>query len=169
MSAIQTDAAINPGNSGGALTNCSGSLIGVPSAGATAPSPSGQPSSGGSIGLGFAIPSDLAKMISDEIISTGTVTHSYFGLQVAQIPPSTAQRSGTPEGLYVVDVVPGGPAASAGIQQGDIITEINGKAVGGTDELAALTLTQRPGNTVKVTYSRNGHTTTTTLKLGTQP
>ena len=100
VAAMQTDAAINPGNSGGALVNCAGQLIGVPSAGATVPSTSGE-SSGGSIGLGFAIPVDLAKSIADEIIATGTVTHAYFGVQTVQIPPAAAAQAGVPEGLLV--------------------------------------------------------------------
>jgi putative serine protease PepD len=82
VSAVQTDASINPGNSGGALVNCEGQLVGVPTAGATVPN-----SGGGSIGLGFAIPVDLAKTIADEIIATGRVTHAFFGLQTVPIPP----------------------------------------------------------------------------------
>src|SRR5215468_409425 len=99
VSAIQTDAAINPGNSGGAMVNCNGQLVGVPSAGATVPSSSGE--SSGSIGLGFAIPVDLAKTISDEIISTGSVTHAFFGVSTVPIPPAAAAEAGVPEGLYV--------------------------------------------------------------------
>src|SRR5690348_12343575 len=95
VSAVRTDAAINPGNSGGALVNCKGQLVGVPTAGATAPSPSGE-SGGGSIGLGFAIPVDLAKTIADEIIATGRVTHAYFGLQTVPIPPQAAAQAGHP-------------------------------------------------------------------------
>ena len=89
--AIQTDAAINPGNSGGALTDCSGNLIGVPSAGASVPNESGG-SSAGDVGLGFAIPVSTAESVSNEIISTGHVTHAYLGIQVAQIPPAAASR-----------------------------------------------------------------------------
>src|SRR5690242_2994665 len=95
VSAVQTDAAINPGNSGGALVNCQGQLVGVPTAGATAPGPSGE-SGGGSIGLGFAIPVDLAKTIANEIIATGRVTHAYFGLQTVPIPPQAAAQAGHP-------------------------------------------------------------------------
>ena len=85
VSAVQTDTSINPGNSGGALVNCAGQLVGVPTAGATAPGPSGP--SGGSIGLGFAgARVDLAKSIADEIITTGRVTHAYFGVQTVPIP-----------------------------------------------------------------------------------
>jgi putative serine protease PepD len=93
VSALQTDASINPGNSGGALVNCDGKLIGVPTAAATAPG-----SRGGSIGLGFAIPVDLAKSISGEIIATGRVTHAFFGLQTVPIPPAPRNRPVYPKG-----------------------------------------------------------------------
>ena len=167
-SAIQTDAAINPGNSGGALVNCSSQLIGVPSAGATAPS-TGRSQSTGSIGLGFAIPVDIAKRITDEIIATGSATHSYFGVQVTPIPASAAQKAGTPDGLYVAGVVPGSPAEQAGLQAGDIITEINGTPATTPNELEAFTITHPPGDKVTVTYYRDGKTSTTTVTLGTQP
>jgi putative serine protease PepD len=168
VSALQTDASINPGNSGGAMVNCSGQLIGIPSAGATVPSSSGE-SSGGSIGLGFAIPVDLAKTISDEIIATGTVTHAYFGLGTAPIPSAAAAQGGVPDGLYVQNVVPGGPAAQAGLRQGDVITKINGEAATSPVQLQELTLTKKPGDTVQLEYWRNGQTTTVTVTLGTQP
>ena len=168
VSAIQTDAAINPGNSGGAMTNCSGQLIGVPSAGATVPSPSGQ-SSAGSVGLGFAIPASLAEQVANEIIETGTVNHGYFGIQVVGIPKAAAERAGTSEGLYVEGVVPGGPSADAGLQQGDIITEINGEPATDPNQLQAITITDRAGDTVSVTYERNGDVKKTTITLGTQP
>jgi putative serine protease PepD len=170
VSAVQTDAAINPGNSGGAMTNCSGQLIGVPSAGASVPSPEGG-SSAGSVGLGFAIPVDLAKAISDEIIATGTnPTHGYFGIQVVAIPPAAAQKSGTPEGLYVAGVVPGGPAATAGLQEGDIITEINGEPATDPNQLQAITITEREGSQVQIKYvTPSGQTMTTTVTLGAQP
>ena len=167
-SAIQTDADINPGNSGGALVNCSGDLVGVPSAGATAPS-TGRSQSTGSIGLGFAIPSDVAKRITDEIIATGSATHSYFGLQVTPIPPSAAQEMGTPQGLYVAGVVPGSPAADAGLQEGDVITEINGTSTITSADLESFTITHAPGEKVTITYYRDGKSATTTLTLGTQP
>jgi putative serine protease PepD len=170
VSAVQTDAAINPGNSGGAMTNCSGQLIGVPSAGASVPSPEGG-SSAGSVGLGFAIPVDLAKAISDEIIATGSnPTHGYFGIQVIAIPPTAAERSGKPQGLYVAGVVPGGPAATAGIQEGDIITEINGEPATDPNQLQAITITEREGSKVQIQYvTPSGQTMTTTVTLGAQP
>jgi putative serine protease PepD len=168
VDAIQTDAAINPGNSGGAMTNCSSQLIGVPSAGATVPNASGQ-SSAGSVGLGFAIPSDFARSVANEIIETGTVNHAYFGIAVDQIPPAAAAQARTSEGLYVAGVVPEGPAASAGLQPGDIITKINGKAATDPSQLQALTLTDRPGDKVEIEYVRSGSTATTTVTLGAQP
>jgi putative serine protease PepD len=168
VSAVQTDAAINPGNSGGALMNCASQMIGVPSAGATAPSTGEGGGSTGSIGLGFAIPVDLAKAVSDEIIATGTVTHSYFGVGVVTLPPS-ATSSGRPGGVYITSVAPGGPAAKAGLQKGDIITAIEGKPVTSTNDLAAITLTKNPGDAVRVQYTRDGKQMTTTVTLGAQP
>jgi putative serine protease PepD len=168
VSAVQTDAAINPGNSGGALVNCAGQLIGIPSAGATVPTEGGG-SSAGNIGIGFAIPVDLAKTISDEIIATGSVTHAYFGLQTVPIPQSAAQEAGVSGGLYVQGVVPGGPSASAGIRQDDIITEIDGQPATSNVQLQELTLTKKPGDQVTLTYVRSGSTNKATVTLGTQP
>jgi putative serine protease PepD len=164
VGAIQTDAAINPGNSGGSMVNCSGQLIGVPTAGAAVPN-----SPGGSIGLGFAIPVNLAMTIADEIISTGSVTHAYFGLGAVPIPPSAAAQAGVPEGLYVQTVTPGGPAAAAGLRMGDVITKVNGQPATSTVQLQELTLTMKPGATVQLEYSRGGQSATATVTLGTEP
>jgi putative serine protease PepD len=166
VAAIQTDTAINPGNSGGALVDCNARLIGVPTAGATVPSPTGA-SSGGSIGIGFAIPSDFAKAVSDEIIQTGTVTHSLFGIQVSPTVSSAGGRASS--GLLVVAVAPGGPSAVAGVQSGDLITEINGKPATSAEQLQALTLTRKPGDTVKLTLEREGSRLSVTVTLGAAP
>ncbi|MEU4688128.1 trypsin-like peptidase domain-containing protein [Actinoplanes sp. NPDC023714] len=163
VSAVQTDAAINPGNSGGALVNCAAELIGVPSAGASIPDSSGG-SSGGDIGLGFAIPVDHAKAVSDEIIATGTVTHAFFGFSLITVPPTQNQQGG----VFVRSVVPGGPAAQAGIQAGDVITSIDGTPVTTTNDVAAVTLIKNPGDTVKVDYTRGGKTGSAQVKLGAQ-
>ena len=163
VDAVQTDAAINPGNSGGALVNCSGDLIGVPTAGATVPSPSGE-ASGGSIGLGFAIPVNLATKVADEIIATGTVTHAFIGVQAEPLPASATGESGT-HGLRVAVVVPGSPAASAGLRVGDIITSIDGQAATSTDQLVAVTLTKRAGDKVEIGYKRDGNAATATITL----
>jgi putative serine protease PepD len=168
VSAVQTDAAINPGNSSGALVNCAAQLVGVPTAGATVPNPSGE-ATGGSIGLGFAIPVDLAKRLSDEIISTGQVTHAYFGLQTVPIPPAAAAQAGVPQGLFVEAVAPGGPAEQAGLRADDVITSIDGQQATSNIQLQELTLTKKPGDTVVITYSRNGSSAKATVTLGTQP
>jgi putative serine protease PepD len=168
VDAVQTDASINPGNSGGALVNCSGQLVGVNSAGATVPSSSGE-ASPGSIGLNFAIPVNLAVQVSNELISTGHTTHSYFGMSVSPVRAGAGPNNGAPSGLQVVAVVPGGPAAQAGLQVGDIITSINGQPATSTDQIMSITLSQRAGDTVKIEYWRNGKTSTTTVTLGSVP
>ena len=168
VSAVQTDAAINPGNSGGALVNCAGDLVGIPSAGATVPSSSGE-SSGGSIGLGFAIPVDLAKTISDEIIATGRVTHAFFGVQTVPIPQAAAAEAGISGGLFVAGVVAGGPSEQAGLRQGDIITKVDGQPATSNVQLQELTLTKNPGDKVTVDYLRDGAAASTTVTLGRQP
>jgi putative serine protease PepD len=168
VSAVQTDAAINPGNSGGALVNCAGHLIGIPTAGATVPSASGE-SSGGSIGLGFAIPVDAAKTIADEIIATGHATHSYFGLQTVPIPEAAATEAGVTGGLFVAAVVPGSPVEQAGLREGDVITTVNGKQAASNIQLQKVTLTKNPGETVELGYLRGGKSEKTTVTLGKQP
>jgi putative serine protease PepD len=164
VSAVQTDASINPGNSGGALVNCEGQLVGVPTAGATVPN-----SGGGSIGLGFAIPVDLANRIADEIIATGTVTHAFFGLQTVPIPPAAAEQAGLPEGLFVQAVTPAGPAATAGLRAEDVITKIDGMPATSNIQLQELTLTKKPGDTVSIEYTRAGQSATATVTLAAQP
>jgi putative serine protease PepD len=153
VAAVQTDAAINPGNSGGALVNCAGQLVGVPTAGATVPSPEGA-SSAGNIGIGFAIPSDFAKTIAGEIIANGTISHGFFGLTVVTVP---GEHPGSgPAGLYVTSVTAGGPAQAAGLQTGDLIVEISGDPATNAEQLSMATLRNRPGDVVKLTYERQG-------------
>jgi putative serine protease PepD len=164
VSAVQTDASINPGNSGGALVNCEGKLVGVPTAGAAVPN-----SAGGSIGLGFAIPVDLAKRIADEIIATGSATHAFFGLQTLPIPPAAAEQAGLPEGLFVQAVTPGGPAATAGLRPEDVITKVDGEPATSNIQLQELTLTKKPGDTVSIEYTRDGQSATATVTLAAQP
>lgn len=157
VAAIQTDAAINPGNSGGALVDCAGMLVGIPSAGATVPTENGG-TNAGSIGLGFAIPSDFARTIADELIAHGSISHGFLGLSVDSTP--------TGPGLYVVALAPGGPAAEAGLHVGDVITRVDGQPANSADQLLELTLTHKPGDTIPVTYQRQGQTHETRLTLG---
>ncbi|HEY2795422.1 MAG TPA: PDZ domain-containing protein, partial [Micromonosporaceae bacterium] len=155
---------INPGNSGGALVNCAGQLVGIPSAGASVPSPEGG-SSAGNIGIGFAIPSDFAKTIASELISDGKATHGSFGVAVMTVP-SGPQPGSPPAGIYVAEVVPGGPSAAAGLQPGDIITEIAGTEATSAEQLQTATLENRPGQTVQLTYQRQGAQRQATVTLG---
>jgi putative serine protease PepD len=164
VGAVQTDASINPGNSGGALVDCAGALVGINTAIATVPNAEGQ-SGGGSVGLGFAIPVDLAMPLAQQIIKTGTVNHPSFGLQVQAIPAYTARAPGVTPGLFVVGVVPDGPAAKAGIRSGDIITEVNGQPATSVDQLTVLTLTKSAGDSVPFIYSRDGAADATEITL----
>ena len=167
--AVQTDAAINPGNSGGALVDCQDRLIGVNTAISTVPNSAGQGGGGGSVGIGFAIPVDLAITIADEIIKTGAVAYPYFGATVTAIPASVAARFGVPHGLYVESVVPAGPTANAGIHAGDIITEVAGQPATSAETLTGLATKKRAGDTVAVSYVRDGKASSTTVTLTNQP
>jgi putative serine protease PepD len=159
VGAIQTDASINPGNSGGALVDCRAHLVGINTAGATL---SG---AGGSIGLGFAIPIDLARGIASELIDEGKVSRPILGLQVQPISRELAQASGRPAGLFVTAVTAGGPADEAGLRPGDVIVEVDGEPASSVDPLVVKTLQLKPGDIVRLTYDRLGATHTTSLRL----
>jgi len=159
LDAIQTDAAINPGNSGGALVNMSGQLVGVNSAIATLGSESGPEAQSGSIGLGFAIPVDQAKRIADELINTGTATHASLGVQV------TSDKA-TP-GAKVVEVVPDGAAAGAGVPSGAVVTRVDDRPINSADALVAAVRSRAPGEKVNLTYlDPTGTTRTVQVTLG---
>jgi putative serine protease PepD len=162
--AIQTDASINPGNSGGALVDCSGHLVGVNTAIATVPDASGGASSG-SVGIGFAIPADLATVVADQLIDSGSFTPLYTGMSTLPIPASVASQFGVTDGLYVRTLSAGGPAAEAGIQQGDVITKIDGQAAVAPDSLVLATLTKKDGDKLSIDYLRDGKPESTTLTL----
>ncbi|MDD0859940.1 trypsin-like peptidase domain-containing protein [Arthrobacter alpinus] len=167
VGAIQTDASINPGNSGGALVNCSGQLIGINTAIATIPNDLQVAS--GSVGIGFAVPIDLAARITDQLIETGTVAYPYFGVSAVPLPPQAAEAFGVDNGLYLQSVAPNGPAAQAGLQPSDIVTLLDNRPATSTAVLAEVTLTRKAGDTVKVSYVRAGKTSSTTITLGTLP
>ncbi|NIK55682.1 S1C family serine protease [Kribbella shirazensis] len=156
--AIQTDAAINPGNSGGALIDLAGQVVGINSAIKTAP---GQ-SEGGNIGLGFAIPIDQAKPIIDELVAKGKATHARLGVTVGDAQSS----DGLPNGARLGEVTPGGAADKAGLQSGDVVTAVDGKAISSGDALVAAVRSHRPGDQVKLTLTRNGTPQTVTATLG---
>ncbi len=156
INAIQTDAAINPGNSGGPLLDGAGRVIGINSAIATlAGSPNAET---GSIGLGFAIPINTAKRIAEEIIATGDSNTPIIGVVL-----NTAY---TGEGAEVGELTADGPAQAAGIKAGDVITALNGRQVADSTELVVSIRSYDPGDTVDVTFTRNGQTRTVSLTLG---
>ncbi len=162
LDALQTDAAINPGNSGGPLVDMNGDLIGVNSAGASM----GSGSSGGSIGLGFAIPSDQAKRIADELISSGTASHGSLGVQLGT-QGGDSSDSGGADGAAIAQVAAGSPAAQAGLSSGAVITKIDGQVIDGPEALAAAVRSKAPGDQVSVTYRDDtGATQTTQVTLG---
>jgi putative serine protease PepD len=161
IDAIQTDAAINPGNSGGALVDCTGNLVGVPSAIITAPNSAGQ-TGGGSIGLGFAIPVDLADAVGEQLITTGHANHPTFGLVLTPI----IGPNGESTALFISGVSPGGPAEAAGIRAGDVLTKIEGGPARSVSQLQKLALLRNVGDRVGVTVVRDGRDIEASIVLG---
>jgi putative serine protease PepD len=161
LSVLQTDAAINPGNSGGALLDSQGDVIGVNVAIAGTDSTSTAQS--GSIGVGFAIPSSVAKRIADEIMDGKTPSHGQLGVQSVADESATA---GTVAGVKVSEATSGGPAAHAGIKQGDIITAVGKVPVTSYTDLAGQVRAYAAGSKVAVTYYRGGQSHTVTVTLG---
>lgn len=153
MDAIQTDAPINPGNSGGPLVNMAGEVIGINSAIAT----TGQ--SSGSIGLGFSIPIDQAKPIADELLKDGEATHARIGVGVGD--PQDGTR-----GALIASVEANSSGAEAGLQEGDVVTKIDDRIITNGTSLVAAARSHRPGDTVTLTYLRDGEEQTTELTLG---
>lgn len=158
INAIQTDAAINPGNSGGPLVDGNGAVIGINSAIASlGVGQGGQP---GSIGLGFAIPIDTASRIASEIIATGSSETPIIGVSL--------DRSFTEPGARVAGVTDGGPAAAAGLREGDVITQLNGVRVVNSTDLIVDVRSLAPGEQVTLTVERDGSISEVTIVLGSQ-
>jgi putative serine protease PepD len=160
---IQTDASINPGNSGGALVNDAGELIGIVVAIATAGGSSG---SSGSIGVGFAIPADLAQRVATELIENGVATHGLLGATVRDASSS----DGSIVGAVIVDedgIAPGGAAETAGLQAGDIITALDGVSIKGSVDLTAQVRLHAAEADAELVYVRDGEEHTVTVTLGT--
>ena len=124
---IQTDAAINPGNSGGGLVNIHGQVVGINTA--ILSGNSGPGGEGGSVGIGFAIPSNMAKHIMEDLIKTGKVSRGYLGVQIRDLDDGLAKQFKVPDtaGALAEDITPGGPADKAGLKTGDVIRKLNGK------------------------------------------
>ncbi|MGV8969308.1 MAG: S1C family serine protease [Microbacteriaceae bacterium] len=164
IAVIQTDAAINPGNSGGALLDSSGSVIGINVAIASAGGSSG---TNGSIGVGFAIPANLAKRVSQEIIESGEATHGLLGASILDVTSDESQAGSDTVGASVMEVVPGGAAEAAGIRVGDVITNLGGLPITGATDLTAQVRALAAGTTTTVTFVRNGTSKTVDVTLGT--
>jgi S1-C subfamily serine protease len=166
---IQTDTAINPGNSGGPLLDPTGKVIGVNTAGAT-----------GSQGIGFAIPIDIARPLMTQASAGQPLARPWLGIRFETIDPTVQKDNGLPvaDGAWIPtatasqsgeSVVPGSPAAQAGLQAGDIITAVNGTPLDATHPLDIVTSQSAPGDSVTLDVLRDGQTTQLTVVLGTRP
>ncbi|MFF3419625.1 S1C family serine protease [Streptomyces sp. NPDC002698] len=167
MSALQTDASINPGNSGGPLLDASGAVIGINSA-IQSSSSGGLGGSGqsGSIGLGFAIPVNQAKYVAQQLIQSGKPVYAKIGASVS-LEEGTGGAKITEQGASGASAVEsGGPAAKAGLKPGDVITKLDGMVVDSGPTLIGAIWTHKPGDTVKLTYTRDGKTHTVDVTLG---
>jgi serine protease Do len=158
---IQTDAAVNPGNSGGALVNSHGELIGINTAILS--------ESGGNQGIGFAIPSNMARSLMDEIKDHGKVTRGYLGIYPQPLSPALASSFGLKDtkGALVAEVEDNSPASAAGMQRGDVIREINGQAITDPGDLRFKVADLAPGSKLSVKLLRNGTEKTLSVVVGT--
>jgi serine protease Do len=158
---IQTDAPINPGNSGGALVNDRGELIGINTAILSH-------GSGGNEGVGFAIPTNLARNIMDQIVSNGKVTRAYMGAYIQGVSPELAKAFGeaAPRGALIGDVEPGSPAQKSGLEKGDIVVVLDGKPIIDSNQLRMSISMMAPGITANLKVWRNGSERDIAVKLG---
>ena len=160
---IQTDAAINPGNSGGALVDVSGNLVGINTAIYSR--------SGGSMGIGFAIPISIAKNVLDSIVRDGKVTRGWIGVEPNELTPELAETFGVKasEGVIITGVLQNGPAALAGIRPGDVITQVGEQPVGHVSQLLSTVATLAPGKETPLTVRRGDATLHISITPGTRP
>ena len=161
---IQTDAAINPGNSGGAMVDLRGNLIGINTAIATG---GGE----GNIGIGFAIPIDMARSVADQLVAHGKVIRGYLGLYPQDVTPEIAKQFGLsgPGGALVSEVSPDSPASKAGLKRGDVILKVNGQPVNSANDLRLRISQTPPGTDVKLQVSRESKLLDVTVDLGEFP
>ncbi|MFE8643629.1 trypsin-like peptidase domain-containing protein [Sphingomonas sp. NCPPB 2930] len=160
---IQTDAAINPGNSGGALTDVNGNLMGINTAIYSR--------SGGSMGIGFAIPVSTAKQVLEGIVTDGQVQRGWIGVEPNELSPELAETFGVKasQGVIITGVLQAGPAAQAGIRPGDVIVQVGPKAVGNVSELMTAVASIKPGTTAPFTLLRGDGRLTLDVATGTRP
>ena len=160
---IQTDAAINPGNSGGALVDMEGHVVGINTAILSR--------SGGSVGIGFAIPSNMAKPIVDSLIKNGRVDRGYLGVTIQDIDQDMASALGLnkADGVLIADVQPNGPGAKGGLQRGDVVLSIAGQPTHSTGQLRNVVASSGAEQTVQVNVNRKGKSVSLDVKLGTMP
>jgi serine protease DegS len=160
---IQTDAAINPGNSGGALINAAGELVGINTAIFTR--------TGGSQGIGFAIPVTIARDVMEQIIETGHVSRGWLGIEIQDLSPELAESFGMSgqRGVVVAGVLTKGPAHQAGMQPGDVILSIAGKSVHNVTTALGIIAQNRPGNPVEIEVMREGRKLLLQAKAGERP
>jgi Do/DeqQ family serine protease len=158
---LQTDAPINQGNSGGALVNTRGELIGINSQILS--------SNGGNVGIGFAIPSNMAKGVMDQLIGKGSVQRGMLGVSIQPVTSDIAASLGLKDvrGILINSVSAGGPAEKAGVQRGDVILQLDGKDVNDPNQLRNEVAAHSPGSDVTLTISRNGNQQQVRAKLGT--
>jgi serine protease Do len=167
---IQTDAAINPGNSGGALINARGELIGINTAILTGGN-NMMGGEGGNIGIGFAVPVNMARQVMDQLVKNGKVTRGYMGAYLQPIDEKLAKQFGLKDerGALVAKVEPGKPADKAGIKVGDVIVGLNGQAVDSPNALTVEVVQQAPGSTVTLDGVRDGKPMKFSVTLGSRP
>jgi serine protease DegQ len=160
---IQTDAAINPGNSGGALIDSGGNLVGINTAIFSR--------SGGSMGIGFAIPVSTAKVVLEQIVKSGSVTRGWIGVEVQELTPSVAEsfKLQNVRGALIAGVLRGGPADKAGVKPGDVLTEIEGKPVGDPSTMLNLIAALAPGAPAKMKLRRQGQEVDASITVGRRP
>jgi len=160
---IQTDAAINPGNSGGPLVDVEGRLVGINTAIISR--------SGGSMGIGFAIPVSTARVVLEQIIKNGSVTRGWIGVEVQQITPELVEAAGlgTAEGAFIAGVLRGGPAATAGVKPGDVLIKVDGKAVNHPASVLNHIAALAPGARTRLTLRRKGETIDAEVTVGRRP